>query len=124
VTRNFTTNHNESPRQSHLWKKDDAALSNRRYNNWHRKINFDICCERNSTLTGATRLEKNEENGIEFEVQEEAKHEAILRPGMVLLKHHLTHDEQVFDFLCLLSMLIFSLIFQNAKVEIEFYDVS
>ncbi|MCI16907.1 hypothetical protein A2U01_0038052, partial [Trifolium medium] len=94
VTENFSSNKNKSPRQSHYWKKDDAVSSNRRYNNEQRKTNFDICCQRNSTIAGATLLEKNEENGIEFEIQEGATHEAILRPGMVLLKHHLTHDEQ------------------------------
>ncbi|XP_045830492.1 uncharacterized protein LOC123921842 isoform X2 [Trifolium pratense] len=95
VTENFTRNKNKSTRQSHFWKKDDAASSNRPYNNGQRKTNFDICCQRNSTIAGATLLEKNEENGIEFKIQEGATHDVILRPGMVLLKHHLTHDEQV-----------------------------
>jgi hypothetical protein len=107
VTRNFTTNHNESPRQSHLWKNDDAALSNRRYNNWQTalnlRFNYDICCKRNSTLTGATPLKKNDENGIEFEIQEDETHKGILRPGMVLLKNHLTHNEQVLYLLIYMS---------------------
>jgi hypothetical protein len=107
MTGNFTTNHNESPRQSHLWKKDDAALSNRRYNNWQTalnlRFNYDICCKRNSTLTGATPLKKNDENGIEFEIQEDETHKGILRPGMVLLKNHLTHNEQVLYLLIYMS---------------------
>jgi hypothetical protein len=102
VTRNFTTNHYESPRQSHLWKNHDAALSNRRYNNWQTalnlRFNYDICCKRNSTP-----LKKNDENGIEFEIQEGETHNGILRPGMVLLKNHLTHDEQVLYLLIYMS---------------------
>ncbi|KAI5391398.1 hypothetical protein KIW84_076268 [Lathyrus oleraceus] len=71
--------------------------ADRRYNKRQRKFNCDICfCgKRNSTSTGATPLEKNEENSIGFEMQEEGTDEGILRPGMVLLKHHLTHHEQV-----------------------------
>jgi len=104
VTKEFKS-HRESPQQGRFWKKDNAASSNRLYNNRKRKINFDICFrgKRNSCLTGASPLEKNKENCIDFEMQEggtnEETKEGILRPGMVLLKHHLTHDEQVLDFL-------------------------
>ncbi|KAL5073345.1 hypothetical protein RYX36_012329 [Vicia faba] len=96
VTKMFTSHHNESPRRSHLLK-DDTASADRRNNKRQRKFNYDICSRgnRNSTSTGAAQLDKNKENCIEFEMQEEGTNEGILRPGMVLLKHHLTHHEQV-----------------------------
>ncbi|KAL5073347.1 hypothetical protein RYX36_012331 [Vicia faba] len=92
VTKKFTSHGNESPHGSHSWKKDNTASDDRRFNKRQRKFNYDICfCgKRNSTP-----LEKNEKNSIEFEMQEEGTNEGILRPGMVLLKHHLTHNEQV-----------------------------
>ncbi|XP_058732765.1 uncharacterized protein LOC131604336 [Vicia villosa] len=97
VKEKFTRHHNESPHRSHFWKKDYNASADRRYNKTQRKFNNDICFrgKRNSTLTRDIPLEKNEENGIEFEMQEEGTNGGILRPGMVLLKHHLTHHEQV-----------------------------
>lgn len=60
---------------------------------------YDICFrrKRNSALIDVTSLEKNKESWIEM--QEEVTKEGILRPGMVLLKHFLTHNEQVHDFL-------------------------
>ncbi|XP_024636867.1 uncharacterized protein [Medicago truncatula] len=100
VTKEFKS-HCESHQQGQFWKKDNAASTNRLYNNSHRKINFDICFRgiRNSGLTGATPLEKNKDSCIEFEMQDggtnKETNDVILRPGMVLLKHHLTHEEQV-----------------------------
>lgn len=101
VTKKFKSHYNVSPQQRQFWK-DGAASADRPYNNWQRKTNFDICFRGkiNSALTKATPLEKNNENCIGFETQDGNTNEAILRPGMVLLKHHLTHEEQVLDFLC------------------------
>ncbi|KAL5073348.1 hypothetical protein RYX36_012332 [Vicia faba] len=97
VTKKFTSHRYESPHQSRFWKKDNTASNDRRYNKRQIKFNYDICFrgKRNSTLTGVTPAEKNKENCIEFEMQEEGTNEGILRPGMVLLKHYLTHNEQV-----------------------------
>ncbi|XP_058729238.1 uncharacterized protein LOC131601445 [Vicia villosa] len=97
VTKKFKSHHNDSPHRSHFLKTGDTASADRRYNKRQRKFNYDICSrgKRKSTLTGATPLEENKENCIEFEMQEEGTNEGILRPGMVLLKHHLTHHEQV-----------------------------
>ncbi|XP_058731948.1 uncharacterized protein LOC131603600 [Vicia villosa] len=73
VKKKFTRHHNESPHRSHFWKKDYNASTDRRYNKMQRKFNNDICFlgKRNYTLTEAAPLENNEENGIEFEMQEE-----------------------------------------------------
>lgn len=62
---------------------------------------YDICFRRKgkSALIDITSLEKNKESWIEM--QEEGTKEGILRPGMVLLKHFLSHNEQVRDFLFL-----------------------
>lgn len=91
----FNRHRKESPKPSHFFKMDDAASANKRYNHRQRKINHDICFhgKRNFDLIGSPLLEQNMENCSEM--QEGGINDRILRPGMVLLKHHLTHDEQV-----------------------------
>ncbi|KAK7349725.1 hypothetical protein VNO77_07337 [Canavalia gladiata] len=99
----------DSPQGTSSWKKNAASvkgsyISHRNSNyaatyshkldysiNMPRFKPYDICFrgKRNSPLTGATVLGENKESCIEM-------HQGgILRPGMVLLKHYLTHDQQV-----------------------------
>ncbi|TKY63601.1 Alpha-ketoglutarate-dependent dioxygenase AlkB [Spatholobus suberectus] len=112
-TANLTTPHDESPQGSHSWKKKPASV-NRPYNSPTSNSNyapdghkldasvstpmfksFDICFHgrRNPTLIGAPVPGENKESS--FEMQEGGTKEGILRPGMVLLKNYITHDEQV-----------------------------
>jgi len=57
---------------------------------------YDICFHgrRNHALTGATLSRENKDCRIEMQ-EEMTKVGSVLRPGMVLLKNFLTHDEQV-----------------------------
>ena len=105
----YTHRHDESLRHSHFWRA--KATSAYRPHNHHINLNYaaagpkfkpyDICFDgkRNSALIGDTLHEKDNESCIEL--QEGGAKERILRPGMVLLKHYITHDEQVLDH-CLL----------------------
>ncbi|KAJ1416320.1 Alpha-ketoglutarate-dependent dioxygenase AlkB-like [Sesbania bispinosa] len=66
-TRSLTSHHDESPQHSYFWKKK-AASANTPYNS-HNNSNY-------AKSGGGTK-------------------DGVLRPGMVLLKHFMTHDEQV-----------------------------
>ncbi|KAJ1419257.1 Oxoglutarate/iron-dependent dioxygenase [Sesbania bispinosa] len=113
-TRSLTSHHCESPQHSHFWKKK-AASANTPYNSHNNsnyaksghkidssvdmpKFNkqFDICFrrKRNSPLIGATLSEEKYKESC-IEMQEGGTKDGVLRPGMVLLKHFMTHDEQV-----------------------------
>ncbi|XP_057458452.1 uncharacterized protein LOC130749164 isoform X2 [Lotus japonicus] len=108
----LTRHSDESPQPSQFLKK--SASANRPYHIQH-NLNckeagydrdspgstpkferYDICFhgKRNSPLIGGSTLfEKNSESSIEME--DGATKEGVLRPGMVLLKHCITHIEQV-----------------------------
>ncbi|RDX61211.1 alkB, partial [Mucuna pruriens] len=109
---NLITPHDESPQGSYSCKKKAASV-NRTYNN---RSNFhyaevglsldasvstpmfkpyDICYHGriNHALIGAKLRGESKESCIEM--QEGRTEGVILRPGMVLLKNYITHDEQV-----------------------------
>lgn len=104
----FATHHGNSLRSNHFGKKKTASAniphnsqSNLNYASaWHKLDSsfpkpYDICFrgKPNSPLIGSRSLE--ESNEICIETQVEGIEDRILMPGMVLLKHHLAHDEQV-----------------------------
>ncbi|XP_027337615.1 uncharacterized protein LOC113851351 [Abrus precatorius] len=109
---NLTKHGDESPLGSHSWKKKAASV-NRPYNSHcnssyaaagHKLYSsismpkfqpYDICFRRrrNSAVIEASVQGENKESYIEMD--DGGTKEGILRPGMVLLKHYLTHDEQV-----------------------------
>nr|KYP45483.1 Alpha-ketoglutarate-dependent dioxygenase alkB isogeny [Cajanus cajan] len=113
-TSNLTSYHDESPQDSHSWKKKDASFKRPYYNsptnsnysvvghNLDSPVGtpkfkpFDICFQRkrNSPSIGATSHRESNEMGIEMQ-EEEIQEEILLGPGMVLLKNFITHDEQV-----------------------------
>jgi len=110
---NLSTSHDESPQSSQCWRKKPGSV-NRSYNrNSHSNYAavgcqmldssvskpefrpYDICFHgrRNHAFIGATLPGENK--GSRIEIQEEWTKGSVLRPGMVLLKNFLSHDEQV-----------------------------
>lgn len=113
---NLSTPHDEWPQSSQCWRKKPDSV-NRPYNRYNNsnyaavgghkldssvsKLGFrpyDICFHgrRNHALTGASLLGENKESRIEM--QQEYTKGSVLRPGMVLLKNFISHDEQVLHF--------------------------
>ncbi|KAL9331580.1 hypothetical protein ACSQ67_001190 [Phaseolus vulgaris] len=110
---NLSTPQDESLQSSkYWWKKPDsvnrphnsntnsnyAAVGAPKLNSSVNKLQFrpyDICTHgrRNHVLIGATLPGENKEG--RFEMQEEKTEGFVLRPGMVLLKNFISHDEQV-----------------------------
>ncbi|KAK7378138.1 hypothetical protein VNO80_03575 [Phaseolus coccineus] len=110
---NLSTPHDESLQSSKYWrKKPDSVIrphNSNTYSNYiavgapklNSSVNklqfrtYDICFHgrRNHTLIGATFPGENKESRIEM--QEEKTKGFVLRPGMVLLKNFISHDEQV-----------------------------
>ncbi|MED6170650.1 hypothetical protein PIB30_033125 [Stylosanthes scabra] len=73
----------------HYYSKPNKVTSPDRSNNSSIKFNqFDIC---SNGKRNVVQHEKNKESNC----IEELKESLILRQGMVLLKHYITHDEQV-----------------------------
>lgn len=108
---NFATHHDKSLRRNHFGKKKTTSAniphnsqSNLNYASACHKLEssftkpYDICFhgKQNSPLIGSTPLEESKESCIETPA--EGIEDRILMPGMVLLKHHIAHDEQVLYF--------------------------
>ncbi|KAE9603161.1 hypothetical protein Lal_00018777 [Lupinus albus] len=113
-TTNFTTHRKELLQRSHFWKKKKAVSAdiphssdnNLGYASADRESDspvsflkfkpYDICFrgKRNSPLIGSALIDKSEE--IYIERQTGDIKDRILRPGMVLLKNYISHDEQVY----------------------------
>lgn len=116
-TANLTKPQDKSPQGCDSWKKKDASVNRRPYNspnnsNYARSGNmfeasvstpevkpYDICFRgrRNSVFVGSALHEENNKSYIEMH-EGETKEGLILRPGMVLLKNFIGHDEQVLHF--------------------------
>ncbi|KAK7327086.1 hypothetical protein VNO80_31941 [Phaseolus coccineus] len=103
---NLSTPHDESPQ---CWRKKPDSVSTPYNRNNHSnyaavggqkldssvKKPYDICFHgrRNHALIAATL--PGESKGSRIEIQEEWTKGSVLRPGMVLLKNFICHDEQV-----------------------------
>jgi len=126
---NLSTPNDESPQC--CWKKPDSV--NTPYYNRNSRSNYaavggqkldssvnrpqfrpyDICFHRrrNHALIGATLPVQNK--GSRIEIQEEWTKGSVLRPGMVLLKKFISHDEQVLHF----NSILFCNSFYNASLH-------